>query len=62
LKELEVIIAGKCEELNRRKVCENVNGIGGNEGNLNHRGIWNIKKKYFPKKKESEETVDYKSC
>ena len=39
LKELEEIIAGKCEELNKRKVCENFKGLGGNEGHLNHQGI-----------------------
>ena len=44
-------IAGKCEELNRRKVTENFKGMGGHEGNLNHQGICNIKKEYFPKVK-----------
>ena len=53
LKDLEETIAGKCEELNRRKVFENFKGIGGNEGHLNHQGIWNIKKKYLPKIKPS---------
>ena len=53
LVKLEEIIAGKCEELNRKKVTENFRDIGGNHDNLSHQGIWRIKKKYFPKKKPS---------
>ena len=50
---LESDIASMCEELNRKKVNDNFNGIGGKDGNLKHQGIWNIKKKYFPKIKPS---------
>ena len=53
LKELEETIAGKCEDQNRRKVSDNFKGMDGNEGNLNHQGIWKIKKKYFPRKNPS---------
>ena len=49
LSKLEVEIAEKCEELNKKKVTENFKGINGQEGELAHQGIWKIKKKYFPK-------------
>ena len=53
LKKVEETIAEKCEESNRKRVSENFKDIGGNTGNLCHQGIWNIKKKYFPKVKPS---------
>ena len=50
---LELAIAEKCQEINRNKVIKNFGDLGGNSGNLKHQGIWNIKKKFFPKIKPS---------
>ena len=46
---LEEKIADECEDENRKKIMENFNDLDGNNGNLNHQGVWNAKKKYFPK-------------
>ena len=46
---LEEIIAQECEDENRKKVKENFNELGGNDGNVNHQGIWKAKRKCFPK-------------
>ena len=46
---LERLIAEQCEEENRKKVVDNFKDLDGNNGNLNHQGVWKAKKKYFPK-------------
>ena len=48
-----MIIAEKCEELNRKRGTENFNEIRNDQGNVSHQGIWKIKKNYFQKKKPS---------
>jgi hypothetical protein len=53
LSKLELNIAEKCEDLNRKKVTDNFKANNGSEGDLSHQGIWKIKKKYFPKIKPS---------
>ena len=52
LHKLEENIAMKCEELNKKKVIDNFKELE-NQGDVNHQGIWKIKKKYFPKIKPS---------
>ena len=47
LNQLEEEIATKCEEMNKKTVVENFKELG-NQGDVNHHGIWKIKKKYFP--------------
>ena len=46
---LDGLIAGECQEENRRKVIENFKNLDGSEGNLNHQGVWKMKRKQFPK-------------
>ena len=53
IKELELAVAEKCENINRKKVIDNFGDLGGREGDLKHQGIWNVKRKYFPKIKPS---------
>ena len=53
MSKIELNIAEKCEDLNRKKVTENFKAINVSEGDLSHQGIWKIKKKYFPKIKPS---------
>ena len=52
LKELEVTIAIKCEEMNKKKVVDNFKDLE-HQGDINNQGIWKIKNKYFPKIKPS---------
>ena len=52
LKKLEGDIAEICEEVNKKKVVENFKELE-NKGELNHQGIWKVKKKFFPKIKPS---------
>ena len=46
---LEEKIHKECEVANRAKIMENFNDLDGNNGNLNHQGVWKAKKKCFPK-------------
>ena len=46
---LDGLIAKECEEENRKKIIENFKDMDGNEGNLNHQGVWQVKRKQFPK-------------
>ena len=46
---LEALVAEKCQDTNRQKVVDNFCDLGGNDGNLQHQGIWKIKRKVFPK-------------
>ena len=46
---LDGLIAGECQEENSRKVIENFKNFDGSEGNLNHQGVWKMKRKFFPK-------------
>ena len=48
---IEKMIADKCLEANRKNVVDNFKGMERNDGNINHQGIWKMKKKYFPKLK-----------
>ena len=48
LKELEDIIAKKCEEMNKKKIVDNFKELE-SQGDINNQGIWKIKNKYFPK-------------
>ena len=50
---LEALVAEKCQDTNRQKVVDNFCDLGGNDGNLQHQGIWKIKRKVFPKIKPS---------
>ena len=50
---IEEVIAEKCQDANRQKVIDNFSELGGNDGNLQHQGIWKIKRKEFPKIKPS---------
>ena len=52
LKELEEIIAKKCEEMNKKKIVDNFKELE-HQGDINNQGIWKIKNKYFPKIKPS---------
>ena len=47
------MIAEKCQDLNKKKVIENIQEDAGKEGNLKHQGIWQIKRKLFPKGKQA---------
>ena len=46
---LDGLIARECEEENRSKVVDNFKDMNGGEGNLNHQGVWKVKRKQFPK-------------
>ena len=46
---IESLISDACEDENRNKVMDNFKNVNGNNGNLSHRGVWKLKKKYFPK-------------
>ena len=46
---LEEKIAEECEDLNRKKITDNFKELDGNNGNLNHQGVWKTKRKIFPK-------------
>ena len=46
---LEKLIADKCEEKNRRQVVDNFGEMDGDDGVLNHQGVWKNKRKLFPK-------------
>ena len=48
---IENLIADKCLEANRKNVLDNFRGMERMDGNMNHQGIWKMKKKYFPKLK-----------
>lgn len=50
---IENQIAEECEEVNRRKVTENFKAFDCSNVNVNQHGVWKIKKKYFPKKKQT---------
>ena len=50
---LEKNIALECEERNRKTVLDNFSTLDGTNGNLEHQGVWQAKKKYFPKTKSS---------
>ena len=50
---IETEIADKCQEFNRKRLIDNFSDLGGKDGNLQYQGIWNIKKKLFPKVKPS---------
>ena len=49
LEDLDVTLASLCEEENRRKVFENFDVLAEAQGALNTNGMWNLKKKVFPK-------------
>ena len=49
LETLECTIAEVSAEENRRKVIENFKEIGESQDSMNTNGVWNIKKKVFPK-------------
>ena len=49
IEEIEDKIAEFCQEANRNKVMENFNEVDGADGNIAHHGIWNVKRKIFPK-------------
>ena len=46
---LEKLIADKCEEKNRRQVVDNFGEMDGDDGVVNHQGVWKNKRKLFPK-------------
>ena len=41
--DIEIKIAEKCQDGNRKKVIENFGLMAGNDGNLHHQGIWKNK-------------------
>ena len=45
----EKLIAEKCEETNRKIVMENFDEMNGDNGGLNHQGVWKNKRKLLPK-------------
>ena len=47
--QLDGLIARECEEENRNKVVDNFKEMDGGDGNLNHQGVWKVKRKQFPK-------------
>ena len=49
LEEIENKIAKECVKENRDKVIENFKSFGENQGSVNTNGMWNVKKKIFPK-------------
>ena len=49
LQEVETIIANMCSKENRDKVVENFKSFGDNQERLNTNGMWNVKRKIFPK-------------
>ena len=51
--DLEGQIADACQEDNRKKILDNFSEMDGNNGNLDHQGVWKTKKKYFSKIKPS---------
>ena len=53
IRNLELMIAEACEEENRKKIVDNFKDMDGNNGNLNHQGVWKAKRKYVPKIKPS---------
>ena len=51
LAKIEEDIANLCEDSNKEKIIENFKQLGTADGNVNHQGIWKVKKKIFPKVK-----------
>ena len=47
--QLDGLIARECEEENRSKVVDNFKEMNGGDGNINHQGVWKVKRKQFPK-------------
>ena len=57
--ELEVLerkIANECEKENRDKVTENLSSFGENQLAVNTNGMWNVKRKIFPKNAQTKPT------
>ena len=50
---LEEQVSELVAEENRNKVMENFKSLSNQDGNLNNNNMWNIKRKVFPKNKES---------
>ena len=53
LSELEMEISKLCSEENRKKVVENFQTLSNTDGSTNINGLWNLKRKVFPKNAES---------
>ena len=49
LNEIEVTLANECSEENLKKVMDNFGSIAKSDGSVNTNGMWNIKKRVFPK-------------
>ena len=56
LEELERKIAKECAKENRDKVTENLKSFGDNQFSVNTNGMWNVKKKIFPKNPQTKPT------
>jgi hypothetical protein len=50
---LEEQVSELVAEENRNKVMENFKSLSNQDGNLNNNNMWNVKRKVFPKNKES---------
>jgi hypothetical protein len=53
LHEIEAIISKFTAMENRNKVIENFKELSGIDGSTNQNGVWALKRKIFPKNKES---------
>jgi Txe/YoeB family toxin of Txe-Axe toxin-antitoxin module len=56
LKQTEKLIANECAEENRQKVIDSFQTLAGNSDLVNTNGMWNIKKKVFPKISQAKPT------
>ena len=56
LANIEDEIANECENANKQKVVDNLNSLASENGDVNYQGIWQIKKKIFPKVKPTKQT------
>ena len=57
LNDLDAQVAKECEEENRKKVFDNFAVFSEATGSLNTNGMWNVKKKVFPKNVSSAPTA-----
>ena len=47
--QLELAVAEKWENINRKKVIDNFGDLGGSDGDLKHQGIWKFRENTFQK-------------
>ena len=56
LQDVELTISKMCSKENRDKVIENFKEFGQSQGSVNANGMWNVKKKIFPKNNPTKPT------